>query len=253
MKRHATIVLLAVLAIAPRVARIAEAEESVQLTPRPGVSETIHLTVVAGAPASLLLFPGMTGVVAETPHNFLVRTRDRFAAAGFTTALFEAPSDRGSGMASDYRASAEHAQALAVGVAFLQQRSPAPVWLIGTSRGTVSAANGAARLGPDQVAGVVLTSSVWSGGMSYVPIGEIAMPVLLVHNRNDACADSPYGGSEPALASLRKAPVKELITVTSTETGRNPCSGRSPHGYYGIEDEVVGAITQWVKAHPPRQ
>jgi alpha-beta hydrolase superfamily lysophospholipase len=49
-------------------------------------------------------------------------------------------------------------------IAALREDAPVPVWLVGTSMGTVSAANAAARLmtgGPD---GLVLTSTVTRQG-----------------------------------------------------------------------------------------
>lgn len=228
----------------------ARAEDTISLTPRPGVSESLQVSVVDGAPAALLLFPGNNGVVSGLRNNFLLRARGRFVAAGFTVGALDAPSDH-YGMDSSYRSSAEHGQDIATAVSYLADKAHAPVWLVGTSNGTISAANGAVRLGPPRVAGVVLTSTVWSGGMSYVPIGEIAIPVLLIHNRDDGCPASPFLSAQPALDNLHKTPAKELVVVSSQQVRDKPCEGLSPHGYYGIEDQVVGAIATWIKAHPP--
>ena len=123
------------------------------------------------------------------------------------------------------------------------------MWLIGTSNGSVSAANGAARIGPPGVAGVVLTSSVWLGGMGGVALEQIRVPVLVVHNRDDGCRSSPFGDTAGAMARMVNARVKELLAMSGGALRSGPCDALSPHGYYGIEDQVVPAIIAWVKQH----
>src|SRR5207244_550656 len=76
-------------------------------------------------------------------------------------------------------------------IAALREMAPVPVWLVGTSMGTVSAANAAARLedgGPD---GLVLTSTVTRGSREMIEsvgdvrLQDITVPTLLVHHRDD--------------------------------------------------------------------
>ena len=225
----------------------AAAEESVALAPRAGVTEAMLVDPSEHATASVLLLPGGSGVLQDVKNNFLLRVRGRFSAAGFNVAVLDAPSDHSSGMDSNYRASAEHAQDIAAAIRFLKQKSTVPVWLIGTSRGTVSAANAAVRLGAKDIAGIVLTSSVWSGGISLVPIAQIAVPVLVVHNRDDGCRESPYLGVGAGMDALKAAPAKELITVSGGNSRGSPCGGQSTHGFFGIEDQVVPPIIAWIK------
>jgi pimeloyl-ACP methyl ester carboxylesterase len=244
--RASAALIAALLLFIPAAGR---AEESTVLEPRPGVTETVLYTIVTGAPASVILLPGGGGVLSGVKNNFLLRVRGEFAQQGLSVAVPDAPSDHGSGMGAPFRASAQHAMDLAAVIAFLRSKSPAPVWLVGTSRGTVSAANGGARLGPSQVAGIVLTSTVWVGGISGVPLGDVAVPVLVVHNRDDACQESPYAGAAPGFAQLVKAPAKELISVQGGRSQSRPCDAMSPHGYLGIEEQVVPPVIQWIKAH----
>src|SRR5208283_3857677 len=131
---------------------------------------------------------------------------------------------------------------------FLQTASPGPVWLVGTSNGTVSATNAAARLGPSRVAGLVLTSTVWANG-NFSGLARIAVPTLVVHNRDDGCSASPYSGVSHGMALLAKAPAKELVSVQGGQSVGDPCGAQSPHGYLGIENQVVPPIIQWIKAH----
>lgn len=239
--------MLAVVAIL--TAGRAAAEDRIELHSRPGVTVPVLYQPAAAPVASVVLFPGGVGVVSVTQGNFLLRVRSEFAAQGISAAVIDAPSDHSGGLSDDYRASADAAQDLAAVLAFLKSKAPVPVWLVGTSRGSISAGNGAARLGPSQIGGLVLTSSVWNRGMDLVPLGSIAVPTLIVHNRDDGCRQAPPAGAEPALAALTAAPAKQLVFVSGGIAKSNPCGGLSAHGYYGIENQVVPPVIAWIKSH----
>ena len=227
----------------------AAAEDRIELHSRPGIVQPI-LYVSASAPvASVVLFPGGVGVISVTQGNFLLRVRGEFAAQNISVAVIDAPSDHSGGLPNDYRVGADAAQDLAAVVAFLKSKAAAPVWLVGTSRGSISAGNGAVRLGPSQIGGVVLTSSVWNQGMDLVPLGSIAVPTLIVHNRDDGCRQAPPAGAEPALAALTAAPARQLVFVSGGIAKSNPCGGLSTHGYYGVENQVVPIVIAWIKSH----
>jgi pimeloyl-ACP methyl ester carboxylesterase len=229
----------------------ARAQQRIEVPTRPGVTEPVYVTEVPHPVASLVLLPGGQGVYAEGRNNFLRRVAPDFAAAGMTVAIPDAPSDHARGLDAGFRAGEAHAQDLRAVVEMLRGRTLAPVWLIGTSRGTVSAANGAVRIGPPLVAGVVLTSSVWAGGMAPVPLGQLRVPVLVVHNRDDRCQASPFVAAEPSLAAMTQAPARQFLPVSGGLSISPPCQARSPHGYLGIEQQVVPPIIAWIKAHPP--
>jgi hypothetical protein len=245
--RHVCALSLAILLIG----RGASAEERITLPTRPGVTETFLFLPAPQPVANVIFFPGGDGVIAGEADNFVLRIRDRFPAEGLTVAVLDAPSDQAGGLTIDFRAGAAVPQDTTAIVAFLRNKAPVPVWLLGTSNGSISAANVAAHIGPTLLAGIVLTSSVWSGGMSKVPLGEIAVPVLVVHNRDDSCRLSPFAGTAAGLAALVKAPSKELLAVSGGRPAGPPCKAHSAHGYYGIEDQVVPQMIAWIKAHPP--
>lgn len=186
--------------------------------------------------------------------NFLVRSRHLFAAAGFAVAVPDAPSDRAREGLIGWRGSAAHAMDIGGVLERLKQRWPTRAWLVGTSRGTISAANAGARL--RGIAGVVLTASVTevsrgrSGTVFDARLGKIRLPVLLVHHRSDGCRVSPPSGVDKILSRLPPGPArKKLIFDGGSPPRSNPCRGRSPHGFFGIEELVVGAITRWMIAH----
>jgi pimeloyl-ACP methyl ester carboxylesterase len=240
--------LLAVLAVG--AAQRAAAEDRLSLPSRPGVTVAIWFQAAPSPVASVVLFAGGNGALDGVRGNFLIRVRGSFAAQGINVAAIDRPSDRAIAD-RPYRASADAATDMAVVIAFLKQKAAVPVWLVGTSNGSISAANGAARLGPAQISGLVLTSSVWQGGMQQVPLATIAVPTLVIHNRDDSCRISPPSAAEAAVASMTSAPLKELVLVSGGSLQSDPCEARSPHGYFGIENQVVPVMIQWIKAHGP--
>jgi len=198
----------------------AGAEELVTLPTRPGITQPIHVTRPAGPPvANLLLFPGGDGRIMpyrSPPNlhngNFLVRSRDLFVRQGFLVAVFDVPSDQTAGMDA-FRLSPDHVTDIAAVVAWLHAASPAPVWLVGTSRGTISAALGAAAV--SGIHGLVLTSSVTRQAslspstVFNIMLARIAMPVLVVNHHDDACQVAVPEDAPRILEALTGATVKE--------------------------------------------
>jgi hypothetical protein len=70
-----------------------------------------------------------------------------------------------------------------------------------------------------------------------------------VHNRDDGCRNSPFAATADAMSRMQRAPVKDLIAVSGGMVRSAPCEALSPHGYYGIEDQVVPPIIAWIKSH----
>ncbi|HEX3498811.1 MAG TPA: alpha/beta hydrolase [Stellaceae bacterium] len=239
----------------------AAAEQLITIPTRPGVTQSFYLTDPDRPPtASLILFIGNQGKLsgygpANLRHgNFLVRSRDLFVARGFTVAIIDAPSDESSGMGDGFRVGKAHRADIAATVAWLRQHKATPVWLVGTSMGTLSATNGATLEagGPD---GLVLTSSVtreskrvhnsvYDAGPNFVKV-----PTLIVHNREDGCVVCPFSDVPDLLERFKNVPRKQLIAFQGGDPPMSePCEALSRHGYLGIEDKVVAAITDWITA-----
>lgn len=233
------------------------------LEPRPGVSVSFFLLQPQGPPvASVILFSGGDGVInVKNSHlrnwgrgNFLVRTRELFAGEGLLVAVLEVPSDHASGYGR-FRASKEHAQDVAAVIASLREIAPVPVWLVGTSRGTVSAAFAAARLrkggGPD---GLVLTSTVTERSRVVTDtvvdadLDEIRVPTLIVHHKQDNCVVTKYDVARLLAKEFKKSARVAFIDFTGGASVGDPCEAFAYHGYNGIEAEVVHTIAAWIKA-----
>jgi hypothetical protein len=237
------------------------ADDTRTIPTRPGVTQAFLLVRPDGVPTvSVVLFAGGNGLLAlgsgklGLAGNFLVRNRARFASQGLLVAVIDAPSDHPGGL-DGFRTSAAHAEDIRAVIAALKQEAPVPVWLIGTSMGTVSAANGAARLtagGPD---GVVLTSTVTRVGrqrietVGDVQLDAIRVPTLVVHHKNDACRSTPYAETPALLRDLKQALRRELLAFDGGDPPQSaPCEARAAHGYLGLDAEVVTAIANWIKA-----
>jgi alpha-beta hydrolase superfamily lysophospholipase len=154
---------------------VPQAEERVNLATRPGVTQPIYVTPAANPVATVVLFPGGNGIYAALRQNFLVRIVPDLLRQGLSVVVVDAPSDQAGGMTWPFREGMEHTRDIGAVIDFAKTRSPAPVWLIGTSAGTISAANGAAAAGK-RISGLVLTSSVWARGIAAVPLEKIVVP-----------------------------------------------------------------------------
>jgi len=217
-----------------------------------------HVTLPPGPVRGIaILFIGGSGRLKldrepePSSKNFLVRARRLFAARGFVVALPDAPSDRGREGLDGWRTSAEHVADIAKLVQVLRDRWPAPAWLIGTSRGTISAAAAGARI--PIVAGVVLSSSVTvpsrrrPSTVFDAPVRSLNKPVMVVHHQKDACRVSPPNGAGRLFARLTSATVREIRMIEGGRPGEGrACGPISPHGFLDVERETVREIVGWI-------
>lgn len=210
-----------------------------------------------GATATVVLFSGGTGGIGyregePKSGNFLIRSRDEFAKAGFNVALMGNPSDMPK-LTPAFRQSPEHLLDVRAVLQDIQARSPVPVWLVGTSQGTISAAAAGIDLGAS-VQGVVLTATLsgqqFGGSVSDLALHKLAVPVLVHQHAKDSCKLTPPYLAERLISKLTASPVKKYMEVNG---GQNPtghvCEAFHYHGYIEMEPEAVAQISAWIK-HP---
>jgi len=256
---------VAALAAALAIPAAADLPERVADIPaRAGVTQRVLLIEPEAARAVVVMYAGghgglqigPDGTMAWGKGNFLVRTRQMFAGQGLSVAVVDAPSDRqDGGFFHGFRqtqAAAEDARAL---IAWLRERTRLPVWLVGTSRGTQSAAYLATQLhGAEAPDGIVLTSSVLSDkrdrAVIDMPLDRIAIPVLVVHHENDECPSCLFSSVPWLMRGLSAAPKKALIAMAGGQSHGDPCGAFAYHGYNGLEQDVVAKIAAWIA--PPR-
>ena len=242
--------------------------EIVDVQVRPGVTMRYLWTPAGGgAKAAVILLAGGKGALKLSPAgdfgdlrlNFLIRSRDHFARQGLAVASLDASSDNLGGMNGKIRMSTQYAQDVGKVITEIKKRTGLPVWVIGTSAGTLSAANVGARSAPAPD-GIVLTSTMttldntgYCGMTVYsAPLAAIRKPVLVVSHKDDGCACSPGAPEVGAklVAALTGAAAKEVKVFTGGSAPQSPpCEAHSQHGYIGMEGDVVKWIADWIKAH----
>lgn len=255
---------------ASTVAMIAERpiEDGVEVVqtiqPRPGVAERFLLSRPRHPKAAVVLLPGGGGVLnidlagglGKGKSNFLVRSRRLFERAGLIVATVDAPSDHQGpkGMRGGFRGTETHARDIGAVIQYLHSRFGKPVWLVGTSRSTISTVNAAIRLkgagamAPD---GLVLTATVTKGAKTGLQVmrfdlPSITQPVLIAHHQQDSCRVSPFSRAEDVKRRLKRAARVEILAYSGGFSDGDACQGRSHHGFRGIEPEVVSEIADWI-------
>jgi pimeloyl-ACP methyl ester carboxylesterase len=244
----------------------AAAQEIVTLQTRPGVTLPFFIAGMGERKpqaAALLLIGGggnirlrlQNGEPRFGQNNFLPRARREFIRNGILPVILDNPTDQqaGEGMSDAFRESAEHVADLRAVRAELEKRHPGlPVFVVGTSRSTLSAAHLARSL-PGELKGAVLTSSLfYSGGgqrarqvLAAYDWDRIRIPLLFVHHQDDGCGATPYRDA------ARLAARYPLITVHGGKAPESPpCEPLSNHGYFGREAETVEAIAAWMLGKP---
>ena len=237
-------------------------------TPR-GVQQAFILVSPPQKPvASVILFAGGDGALGLTgassmkwgAANFLVRTRNMFAARGLMVAVVDAPSDHKDGMNAVFRMSPAHARDIEAVAAHLKKQADVPVWLVGTSMGTFSAAGGA--IGAKNVSGLVLTSTItradpdWKiarshrDGVASMALPQIPVPVLIVSHSKDGCKFTPAADASKLKDRLTKAPRTEIELLDGGAAPiSDPCEAKAQHGFFGIEAKAVDTIARFIKVN----
>ncbi|WP_050477185.1 alpha/beta hydrolase [Herbaspirillum rhizosphaerae] len=273
LRAFALIILLAPFAVATAWSQENPApqfsRQVVDLPTRPGATQRFIYLAPPHPVASVILFSGGDGILRISPEgkldagrgNFLVRTRQLFVKHGFAVAVVDAPSDRQSyPFLTGFRETPQHVEDIKAVMAWLRQQSEIPVWLVGTSRGTQSAAFISTQLdkaggGPD---GLVLTSTLLRenrGGSAVpdMPLQRLRIPVLVLHHEQDNCKVCAFSDVPRLMDALSAVPEKELISVRGGISKGDPCEAMAYHGYNGIEQEVVTRIADWINASMGRK
>jgi hypothetical protein len=258
-------------------------------TPR-GVHQAFILIMPDHPIASVILFEGGHGALGltRTPPpkvgaedfvdgNFLVRSREKFAGRGFMVAVVDTPSDHQEGMSPYFRISKDHAIDIGAVADHLKRQANVPVWLVGTSAGTWSAARGAIGAARDGIAthsidGLVLTSTVTHtppdsefgivfpefakdrpDGVMSLALPQIRIPTLIVSHSEDACEGTPPADAPTLAMRLRRASKAEIALLTGGDPPKSkPCEAYAPHGYFGVETQAVDRIAQFITANSRR-
>jgi len=228
-----------------------------------GVEQRVLWTAPPDPRATIVMLPGGSGKLGiardgtlRHGQNFVVRTRKLWNHLGYAVLIPDSIDGRS---LRGVRSTPAYAQIIADLVRFAHARQPGPVFLLGTSQGAIAAMNGAAHAPPGSLNGVVLSESVSVQGGSGETVfdadpGAVRVPALVVANRDDRCRVAPPGNADRIGAAMTASPsVRVLLVSGGIDRDGDDCGSLSPHGYAGIEPQVIGAIAGWMDAHlaPP--
>lgn len=223
-----------------------------------GVSVPIYTVWNKDALATVVLYSGGGGGYGKIgedgwpgSQNFLIRSARLFAAHAFNVVLVGRATDV-SDLDGFVRTGDNHDQDNQAIFREIKSKSVAPIWLVGTSMGTISATAAAIRDDGRNIAGIVLTSSVTSykirGAVPAQALDKIKVPVLVVHHERDGCkVCTPYEAKNIA-GGLKNSPIKKTVLVNGgSGASGDPCQALHYHGFIGMEKEAVDLIAAWIK------
>jgi len=251
--------LIASLMLLASASHAFAAEKVVDLPTARGTTQRVLIDVPANPVGSVVLLTGGTGDMSidasgkinRLGGNQLVRSRALYVAAGYAVAVPDLAADlKGT---DNYRGNASHGRDLALLIAHMRAIK-GPVALIGNSRGALSVANVMLKQSDALPDAVVITSGVLLGANGSAEAqgdpARIKVPVLLMGHSADTCRVSPPSGIATYAARLTGSrKVDTLMLSGGTAAQADVCEGMSPHGFFGLDQQVVDAITTWLKAN----
>jgi hypothetical protein len=195
-----------------------------------------------------------SGTIINSTGNFLIRSANLFLQHGLNVMMADvALAYPPSGITLTDRLTATHAAQLQGFVTAAFIRWGKPVWVVGTSNGSVSALTAAGfTTALSGLRGVVLTSPVTQVSLADQPtfnlyVSRITVPTLVVWNQDDHCAASPPMGSAALFAAISSSTKASDVFQGGHSVATDPCGAFSEHGYAGIARDVVKEIAQFIK------
>ena len=191
-----------------------------------------------GKVQSLLMQAGIAFVIVDCP----------------TDQWGESPKPPATNCLHQYRFSRQHADDVRRLIAHLKEKHGlSRQFLLGHSMGTVSSRSLAIHLGKDEVAGIIHSATInfpnpnrgnilqlYGDFSGIFPRKAAGMPMLHLHNENDACPGTPY-------APVRAYAQDNLVTVRGGLPEGEPCGVGHLHSHQGREDVAIAAVITWIK------
>jgi hypothetical protein len=213
------------------------------------------------ARASVVLMTGGNGLlsldadgnVIDSTGNFLIRSADLFLRYGLNVMMADALPAHPAGLTQANRLSAAHAAELQGFINAALNRWGKPVWVVGTSNGSISTVTAAGFLPAlSGLSGVIITSPVTQLTQANQPTfnvyaSRITVPTLVAWHQDDHCTASPPAGSAALFALIPSGHKESRAFAHGHSVATDPCGAFSEHGYAGIEEQVVREIAEFIR------
>jgi hypothetical protein len=218
---------------------------------RPARKARASVVLMTGSNGLLSL--DATGTIIDSTGNFLIRSANLFLRHGLNVMMADATPAHPAGLTAGIRLGATHAAELQGFINAAQNRWGKPVWVVGTSNGSISGVTAAGFLPAlAGLRGVVLTSPVTVLSLGIQPTfnlyaSRITVPTLVVWHQDDHCTFSPPAGSAALFTLIPSADKASRAFEHGHSVATDPCGAFSEHGYAGIEEEVVEKIAEFIR------
>jgi hypothetical protein len=214
--------------------------------------------------ATLISLTGGDGILGILPNgqgatdNFngapITRNRQRLTDLGYAVAMVDVSTEQrvNGGLTNAFRATQSHLVDLQAVVQRVRSLSSTPVWIVGYSAGTISAANLAINQPHEPPFGVMLLAPVTvdDGSLLAMNLAAIRRPTVILSHASDPCGVTPPDNVPQVLARLTGAPVKDHVQLSGGTQGvPGQCDRTGYHGWGGLDAEFVGTLSQWVRSH----
>jgi len=261
---RAAVVLLALLAGFAASCGANAAEPTVEISSRNQKIRAILLKPEKPVASVILLVGGhgqmdiaRDGSIKWGRGNQLIRTRAQYLKQGFAVLVPDiAPDWKGEkNPVNGYRWNPRHGADLGALVAYMRTIAE-PVVIVGTSRAAVSTGTMlAATEGKNRPDYVVLTAAMLmpSGNQPSFLRGiqndqqKAQVPMFLIGHKKDQC-EYTLPESIEAFRKWHGGDKLEILLLDGPQGTGHPCEAQAAHGFIGIDDQVVKAVSDWIKS-----
>jgi hypothetical protein len=216
-------------------------------------ARTARASVILMTGGDGLLTLDATGTITTSTGNFLIRSANLFLRDGLNLMMADATPAHPTGLNFLTRLSATHAAELQGFINAAISRWGKPVWVVGTSNGSISTVTaGGFQPALAGLKGVVLTSPVTNLTPATQPTfnlfaSRITVPALVVWHQDDHCSSSPPAGAAALFTAIPSANKASRTFDRGHSVATDPCGAFSEHGYAGIEEKVVKRIADFIR------
>lgn len=223
-------------------------KQSGVLSYRPSAAEpSILVAIIPGHPVLARASVNFAGkVIIQQDGSFVVRERLRLLDKDIATLVVDCRSDFWTACDDNYQMSEQRFKDIRPLMDLARSNFPSvkQVWLLSTSRGYFTSA-AVTKYSSNYFTGVIHTAGVVDMVVKFPEvIAKTATPQFFVHHADDPCKITQYATAKTAAEKI-ESPMVTVFGGAGYFGGA--CQAHTQHGFKGMEDKVMAAISQLVK------